>query len=221
MYHDQSPPDFTAIKNIATRKQAFIDYLKPVIKDINQQRSDERAELKQIYAELQAGKQPDFWQRLKLEKWSIRYGVDYQHKNLIETANQLLLRLDNIPTSMVLAQAAIESAWGTSRFVREGNNFFGQWCFVKGCGIVPNKRDKDGRHEVKKFDSAKASLLAYFRNINSHAAYQTVRQIRAGARATGKPLSGLAMIAGLTQYSGRGPAYIEELRSVIRFNTFE
>ena len=87
--------------------------------------------------------------------------------------------------------------------------------------MVPNERQEGATHEVKEFDSAKASLLSYFKNINSHPAYQQVRQIRAKARKAGKPLSGLEMVAGLEKYSGRGLAYIEELRSVIRYNKFE
>jgi len=132
-----------------------------------------------------------------------------------------LLHLDQIPESMVLAQAALESAWGTSRFVKGGNNYFGQWCYEAGCGMVPSARQQGANHEVRKFDSARESLHAYFRNINSHRAYRSLRKIRAQKRPAGQPLSGLELLAGLRNYSQRGQDYVDELRKVIRFNKFE
>lgn len=217
----QPVPDFAAMQDINVRKQAFINYLKPAIDKLNRQRTDERQELKALYADLLAGKQPGQWQRKRLQLWSERYDVKFQPDQLTAVADKLLLRLDRIPTSMVLAQAALESAWGTSRFLQEGNNLFGQWCFTKGCGITPGERGADAKHEVKRFTSVEESLHQYFRNINSHSAYQPVRNIRAQARKAGKPLSGLAMINGLSKYSAKGQAYIDELRSIIRYNNFE
>ena len=216
-----SPPNFSAMEDVKTRKQAFVDYLKPIINDINQQRATERQELKSLYADLTSGKALGYLERRKLESWSERYAIEFQPDNLTATAKKLLLRLDEIPVSMVLAQAALESAWGTSRFVREGNNFFGQWCFTRGCGMVPNARSKGATHEVQEFSSPEEALTTYFKNINSHLAYQQVRRIRAQSRKAGKPLSGIEMVGGLQKYSERGQVYIDELRSVIRYNNFE
>lgn len=216
-----SPPNFAAMENIKERKKAFVEYLKPVINEINQQRATERQELKALYADLLAGKTLGYIERRKLESWSERYAIDFQPDNLTANAEKLLLHLDEIPASMVLAQAAVESAWGTSRFVREGFNFFGQWCFTKGCGMVPSARVKGATHEVQEFSSTEEALKTYFININRHPAYRQVRSIRAQSRKARKPLSGLEMVAGLQKYSERGQVYIDELRAVIRFNNFE
>ena len=214
-------PDFSAIGDITARKAAFIDYLTPAINEINQQRAQERQQLESILNDLLAGKTPGYWQRYKLSRWADRYKLEFDVNNLSSVAKELRLHLDQIPVSMVLAQAALESAWGTSRFSREANNFFGHWCFTEGCGIEPNERAEGKKHEVKMFDNVEESLRIYFRNINSHPAYQSVRQIRATSREKGQSLSGLEMVAGLVKYSTRGHDYIEELRAIIRYNKFE
>ena len=122
---------------------------------------------------------------------------------------------------MALAQAALESGWGTSRFAREANNLFGQWCFDEGCGMVPDRRIAGAQHEVRSFETVDAAIAAYFRNINSHPVYAPLRDIRQSARKRGGGLSGLDMAAGLTRYSERGEAYIDEVRQVIRVNDLE
>lgn len=214
-------PDFSAIEDVEARKTAFVDYLKPAIDELNRQRAEERQKLESFHKKLLAGKPPGWQEHRSLKAWARRYNIDFDPDQLVATAEKLLRHLDEIPASMVLAQAALESAWGTSRFVQSGNNFFGQWCFTENCGTVPNARAEDATHEVKNFSSAEAALQSYFRNINSHRAYEQVREIRAQAREAGQPLSGLEMVAGLEKYSERGQEYIEELRAVIRFNKFE
>ena len=137
------------------------------------------------------------------------------------TTEELLYKVDIIPTSMALAQAAVESAWGTSRFARQANNFFGQWCFSEGCGIVPKHRTSGAIHEVQMFDSPKQAVSAYFLNINSHPAYEPAREIRASAYEHDHLVAGSEMVAGLLSYSGIGEHYVDELRSIIRVNKLE
>ncbi len=216
-----TPPDFAAIEDTQVRKTAFVEYLTPAITELNRERAEERQALKELYAELLEGESAGWWQRRKLAAWAQRYDIEFIPEQEAAVAEKLLLHLDEIPASMVLAQAALESAWGTSRFARTGDNFFGQWCFTEGCGMVPGARTEGASHEVKTFSSVKEALQSYFRNINSHPVYAQVREIRAQARKAGKPLSGLEMVAGLEKYSARGQAYIEELREVIRYNNFE
>lgn len=218
---NDSMSDFAEIKDIPERKAAFIAYLKPTINDINQERADEREELTTIVEKMHKGESPGFFEKYKLENWADRYEVKYQEDDLLATAKALLLHLDQIPLSMVLAQAAMESAWGTSRFAIEGNNLFGQWCFEQGCGIVPGRRSKGANHEVKVFDSVEESIAAYFRNINSHPAYKDLRKRRSILREKEQPLTGYALIDGLQNYSQRGQAYIDELSSVIRYNKLD
>ena len=215
------PPDFAAMQDIQARKQAFFDYLRPEIEAVNRQRMEERRQLEHMLDDLISGNELNYLERRRIKFWSQRYDIEFQPDDLKASLEKLLLHLDQIPASMVLAQAAMESAWGTSRFVTEGYNFFGQWCFEKGCGMVPGERSTGARHEVKKFESPRHALYAYFRNINSHPAYNQLREIRARARAAGVELSGLELVAGLQKYSERGQAYIRELRSVIRYNELE
>jgi Bax protein len=117
-----------------------------------------------------------------------------------------------------LAQAANNSAWGTSRFAKQANNYFGQWCFTKGCGIVPARRDAGSKHEVRKFDTTQGSVSSYVRNINTGSAYSSLRTVRANARRNKSMLTGHDLAVGLVGYSARDDAYVKEIRSMIRTN---
>ena len=161
-------------------------------------------------------------QLIKLAKLRKRYHVtEKTYSESTRAIEILLLRADIIPQAMVLAQGALESGWGTSRFAVEANNLFGQWCYKKGCGLVPERRAADAAHEVQLFSSIEAALDAYYRNINTHNAYRELRQLRAALRAQDEQLTGMALVEGLSRYSARGMAYVEELRLVIRVNDFE
>jgi Bax protein len=126
-----------------------------------------------------------------------------------------------IPPSLVLAQAANESAWGTSRFARRGNNLFGQWCFSQGCGLVPRGRVEGASHEVASFSSPYRSVRSYIQNLNRHPTYQLLRDIRLKARNRDDIASGPSLAAGLLGYSERGEDYVEEIRNMIRHNNLD
>ena len=126
-----------------------------------------------------------------------------------------------IPNSLALVQAANESAWGTSRFARDANNYFGQWCFTRGCGLIPANRIEGAHHEVQRFSSPKESVASYLNNLNTHNAYAQLRSIRSNAVKNGEPITGYLLAAGLGKYSERGEAYIEEIRTMIRVNHLE
>jgi Bax protein len=130
----------------------------------------------------------------------------------------LLRRADIVPASLAIAQAANESAWGTSRFAKLGNNFFGQWCFSKGCGIVPKSRDTNKNHEVADFRSPADSVESYMLNLNTHDAYKPLRKIRQSLREEDKAVTGVALSYGLGKYSERGDEYGKEIREMISFN---
>jgi Bax protein len=115
-------------------------------------------------------------------------------------------------------QAANESAWGRSRFARQGNNYFGQWCYRKGCGIVPARRVPGATHEVRRFASVAESVRAYMNNINRSSAYADFRNIRRSLRVQSKPLDAERLAYGLKSYSERGMAYVHVIRSMIRSN---
>ena len=130
----------------------------------------------------------------------------------------LLTRVDLLPPSLALAQAANESAWGQSRFALQANNLYGQWCFKAGCGLVPKSRPEGMNHEVASYPTWQQSVAAYFLNLNSHPAYQPLRDIRSGLRQQNLPLSGEQLAVGLEKYSARGSVYVESLQKIIRVN---
>lgn len=216
-----SVPDFSSYRDVKQKKHAFFNYFRPIVRNINKQRLAERKQLHAMLEQLDAGKRLDKSSLQKLDTWLSRYSIENKSQEKSQLVRKLLNHLDALPEAMVLAQAANESAWGTSRFAKKGNNYFGQWCYKKGCGLVPSARDKGTRHEVRKFNSPKESVLAYFRNINSHRTYKKVREIRAALREKGEKLSAIKMVAGLINYSQRRESYIKELRSMIRFNKLE
>ena len=134
---------------------------------------------------------------------------------------ELLTRVDILPPSLVLAQAAEESGWASSRFTIEGNAFFGQWDF-SGKGMIPEKQRKElGNYGLARFDSPLASVEGYMFNINTHTAYRKLRTLRAKLRANDKLLTGIKLAGTLDKYSERGQAYIEGLKKMIRFNKLE
>lgn len=139
----------------------------------------------------------------------------------IDFLTELKRRVDVIPPSLLLVQAAIESAWGTSRFSTEANNYFGQWCFSRGCGLVPRQRSKGSSHEVRRFASPYESVSEYMRNLNSHRAYRDFRRQRALAREQGVALSGRQLASELKRYSELGEAYVRLLRSMIASNNLQ
>ncbi|MBT8145319.1 MAG: glucosaminidase domain-containing protein, partial [Gammaproteobacteria bacterium] len=129
-----------------------------------------------------------------------------------------LKRVDKIPAPLALAQAANESAWGTSRFALEGNNVFGQWCFDEGCGIVPKRRRADASHEVRAFASLDAAVQAYFLNLNTHDRYKNFRDMRFQMRNQRGDLDPLVLAYGLVGYSERGDEYVDEIQTIIQQN---
>ncbi len=135
--------------------------------------------------------------------------------------NRLLEHIDIIPVSLVLAQGAIESGWGTSRFAREGNALFGVWTWAKGKGIVPHGRAEGHAYEVKRYDNLFQSVTDYIDNLNRHNAYAPLRQIRANARYQNKALTGYDMSGGLERYSQKGADYITSLRTLITYNNID
>lgn len=214
---EPAPVDFKSISLHKARKQAFYDYFMPLIEHHNARALERRKQVLALQKALQEEGALSERQLQKLNRLAERYRI----KRDIAPARQielLLPKVDVIPPSMVLAQAAVESAWGTSRFAREANNFFGQWCYEPGCGLVPVKRRSGDNHEVARFESPSDAVDSYFRNINSHAAYAPVRAIRAQRRQTGGQLSGDHLIEGLHSYSTRRGGYIRELRTVMQGN---
>jgi len=209
-------PDFSAYTDITEKKAAFFTFLYPRVALANTRILLERNYLLQLEQRSILSAPDKAW----LDRQARRFRVEAVSGSP-QQIQELKKRLDMIPPSLILAQAANESAWGTSRFAVLGNNLFGQWCFSKGCGLVPLNRSAGASHEVARFTSPYHSILAYIENLNRHPGYRALRDIREQNRQTGKPLSGLALAGGLLSYSERGEAYVEEIRAMIHYNNLE
>ena len=208
-------PNFGEIPAGRERKAAFFGYFLPIVDNQNRAIQNTRRRLHDWY---QNRDEISAQVKDEIRKIASRYRIDDFDIENDQSWEILLNRVDIVPPSLALAQAANESAWGTSRFARQGNNFFGQWCFKKGCGLVPKKRDANKTHEVAAFDSPQESVKMYIRNLNSNRAYKTLRDLRAQLRESDKPITGHELAAGLNRYSERGSEYVSELREMIEYN---
>lgn len=214
---DYSPPDFSRYPDLAARKQAFYDYLLPKVYKSNQQIMRERQWLLMLRHRVLKD-QPLTDQELdELATFEVRYRTN-GNGNIAARVGKLLERVDVVPASLVVAQAANESAWGTSRFAREANNFFGIWCFYEGCGIKPSQRREDMSHEVAAFPTVEEGVRYYMRTINTHRAYEALREMRAVSRRHNQSFAGEQLAVGLVNYSERGTDYVKEIQSMIRHN---
>ncbi|MDF2179860.1 glucosaminidase domain-containing protein [Aliiglaciecola sp. CAU 1673] len=210
-------PDFSAIEDIEEKKQAFFAYLRPAVEYHNQLILKERSLLQAIRQKLIVGEPLPRLYRRKLEQLSRKYELEKPPTD-VEGISRLMRRVDIVPMELVLAQAANESAWGTSRFATDGYNFFGMWCYKRGCGFVPTARRSGASHEVAKFRDLSHAVSAYMQNINSHYAYSELRAIRASLRRNQQPIIAERLVDGLMSYSERGQDYIDELLQMIRIN---
>lgn len=209
-------PDFSGYSDTTEKKVAFFSFLYPRVVLANSRILIERDYLDSLIVKETLSKKEHDW----LAAQSKRLRVE-EEPGSSEQFALLKKRLDVIPPSLIMAQAANESAWGTSRFALRGNNLFGQWCFSKGCGLVPLNRVEGASHEVAAFPSPYHSVRAYIQNLNRHGSYKGLRDTRLDDREAGDPLSGLALARGLISYSERGEEYVDEIRSMIRYNNLE
>ncbi|OUR95923.1 hypothetical protein A9Q81_13440 [Gammaproteobacteria bacterium 42_54_T18] len=202
-------PNFAAITDIKARKKAFFDYLSPFIHAENTKLQELRR-----YISKQNMQSPS----VQIKQLAMQYRLKPTDTQIKQS---LLSKVDGLPPSLVLAQAAIESAWGTSRFAVKGNNLFGQWCFSQGCGLVPSQRGHGQHHEVKRFQSAAESIASYMQNLNSHPSYVILRDNRFTQRKSGEAVNGCFLAEGLIDYSERKSAYVESLKQLMRVNNLE
>jgi Bax protein len=144
------------------------------------------------------------------------FWVDVDDKSFKQILGELLIKIDEVPPSLVVAQAINESGWGRSRFAREANNLFGMWCYTPGCGLVPERRRANDKHEVKRYASIQDSVDEYLRNINRNKAYSELRTLRAEQRQRLQSLSGEYLAQGLRRYSSIGGEYVNRIRGIIR-----
>lgn len=206
-------PDFSVYTDTDQKKADFFAFLLPKALASNEAIIAEREKLISIEPE----------QELSTAELDVLNTLAEKYKVELESPEEihqeLLKRVDIIPPSLVLAQAANESAWGTSRFAKKGNNLFGQWCYVKGCGVIPKKRGNKERHEVAKFKNIQKSVQSYMLNLNTQYSYEDLREIRATMRKKGRTIGGRKIANGLLKYSTRREAYVHEIQAMIKQNS--
>lgn len=211
-------PDFESITDVDLKKQSFFGFLRQYIERENGRILEERERLVEFSGILASGADLSRTEQRTLDAIAKEYRLGESDLANDDLVTELLVRVDTIPVSLALAQAATESAWGTSRFAREGNNIFGQWCYDEGCGLVPGRRAEDKSHEVKAFASIDASVRGYFRNLNTNVSYSYFRELRAQMRTHDKSLDSMLLASGLRRYSERGHVYVTEVQDIIRIN---
>lgn len=209
-------PDFDSYQNVAEKKAAFFNFLRPIVHEINQNNLKQRQKVNSILDRLETQGQITSKQEKALKRLAGEYGIEYSDN--LETAQRLLKRIDMVPESLVLVQAANESGWGSSRFAKEGLNLFGQWCYSKGCGMVPSARSSGMSHEVTVFNTVEEAIASYIKNLNTHTAYRLFRSIRAEQRLKGQEPQASELVYGLLNYSERREEYVEELLQMLRHN---
>lgn len=210
-------PSFSSIENIKEKKITFIQFLSPLVEKENKRISIVREQLEYIQHKIERKKNLTRRERRYVTEKYNRYDINIE-LNDKERIQALLTRVNIIPSSLAIAQAAIESGWGTSRFAREANNYFGQWCYKKGCGITPSQRAQNASHEVKKFESAYESVAAYMFNINTHRAYKDLRDTRKKLQDSQQEISSIRLAEDLTSYSELGQVYVVKVKNMINSN---
>ncbi len=213
------PADFGAMAVPASRKALFLRALLPLVLTANEAIAGDRAQLLALAAQLDAGAPPSAEQADWLAALMRHYRVPASGDLATDLA-ELLRRVDAVPPSMALAQAALESGWGTSRLARDGNALFGERTWTE-AGLVPLAPLPGERHRARSFDRLLDAVDSYLLNLNSHPAYADFRAARAQLRAAGEIPQGEQLIRHLTRYSERGRLYTGAVRDLIRANRLQ
>ena len=207
IYFTQFPKDLDEIKDTKLKKETFIKIVLPLVVAENDKILDDKIKLKRITSKKMTTDKEKSWLRLKLREYKVRNS----------DITELDKRMDIIPVSIALAQAAKESGWGTSRFALEGNAIFGQWTWT-GQGIEPLHKGKHESHKILRFPILRASVKAYKNNLNTHKGYSEFREKRYSYRKRNKSIKGLNLTETLDRYAQTGKEYTEILEQIIKQN---
>ncbi len=211
-------PNFAAIKDIKERKKRFFEFMGPLVEAENLQVQEQRLQILRLHEGVQKGQEMSVYDRKWLRQLCAQYRLSTEELSVDDLFQQLLVRVDMVPPELALAQAAIESAWGQSRFAYFGNNLFGEWCFTPGCGIVPAARPQGKTYEVAAFLTPIHAVRSYIQNLNAHPAYRQFRALRYQKRLAGERPDGHSLALGLQKYAAIGMEYVDKIRTVIRQN---
>ncbi|MRJ02550.1 MAG: mannosyl-glycoprotein endo-beta-N-acetylglucosamidase [Epsilonproteobacteria bacterium] len=206
------PDWYYKIKSVKVQKKAFFDILRPLVEEENQKILEERAFVKEVFQEMESKPIIEDEKLVRLAQIAKKYRIKD-----IYNESEYMMKVDSLPVSLVLAQAALESGWGKSRFARQANNLFGEWTWGKK-GLIPKRRDPGKRHKIKIFDSLRDSIASYMLNLNRHRAYREFRVARYVAKKTRRSFSGLEAATTMKRYSGIGRRYTRLVSSIIKRN---
>jgi Bax protein len=204
------PNEIKMIENTKKRKEFFIQIVLPLILKEN---SNIRLDRKRLFSIINKSNNTKLEKKWLNKKYK-QYGIPSKDLSVLK------IRMDEIPVSLALAQAAKETGWGTSRFAQEGNALFGQWTW-SGEGLKPKEADQNQGHKVMKFNVLQASVRAYQRNLNTHSTYKEFRRERAKLRDQGKPLDSVILSQFLNEYAETGNQYVEVLQQIIKQNNLK
>ena len=207
IYFTQFPKDLDEIKDTQLKKETFIKIVLPLVVAENEKILNDKIKLKKILSKKMTTDKEKSWLRLKLREYKVK------KSDFIELSK----RMDIIPVSIALAQAAKESGWGTSRFALEGNAIFGQWTWT-GQGIEPLNKGKHEGHKILRFPILRASVKAYKNNLNTHKGYAEFREKRFSFRKRNRNIKGLDLTDTLDRYAQTGKEYTEILEKIIKQN---
>ena len=204
------PAEIKMIENVKKRKEFFIQIILPLILEENKNINLDRRRLFSIINKSNNSSNEKSW----LEKKYRQYGIPSRDLSILKK------RMDVVPVSLAIAQAAKETGWGTSRFAQQGNALFGQWTW-SGEGLKPKDAEKSQGHKVMRFNVLQASVRAYQRNINTHSSYEDFRSARAELRDLGKPLDSMILSTYLDKYAETGSEYVKVLQKIIKQNNLK
>ena len=209
IYFTRLPRDLDKIKTIKAKKETFLQIVLPLVVAENEKIETDRNYLLKVIRDNDSSEKLQ-WLKRKFKEYKVKDG----------DINELIEKVDIVPTSIALAQAAKESGWGTSRFALEGNAIFGQWTW-DGVGIEPLDKSDDQSHKILKFPILRASVKAYITNLNTHPSYKNFREKRLMLRQSNKALSGIDLIHELENYAETGKEYTRTLEQIIEQNDLQ
>ena len=204
------PEEIKMIENTKERKEFFIQIILPLILEEN---NNIRLDRKRLFSIINKSNNSSLEKKWLQKKYK-QYGVTSKDLSILK------IRMDEVPVSLAIAQAAKETGWGTSRFAQEGNALFGQWTW-SGEGLKPKEADENKGHKVMKFNVLQASVRAYQRNLNTHKSYRSFRLARAELRDRSRPLDSIILSKFLDNYAETGEKYVEVLQKIIEQNNLK
>ncbi len=219
------PSDLDQVAEVEHRKALFLGAVLPVVLAVNEQLVREHDVVARLAKKTRAGETLNLREKFDLQRLAKTFEIidqdDTQNATELGDASiveELMLRVAPIPVSLALAQAAEESAWGLSRFAVEGNALYGQWVWNDDVGIIPKGRRTGQGHSIQAFADIYESTASYAHNLNTHLAYKRFRRMRAYMITASGYMDSVSLAGALTRYSGRGQAYVESLRTLMRAN---